>query len=206
MAEEAETADAEAAAAEPLLNRSQIAQIFGVSENTIDKWRKKGMPVEGEGGNGVAYEFRFSDCKRWFEETKAREQAEKQAADDFVSQQRMEFLNAGQRDQAAGFSAGQRKEMAQAELVWMQAARARGALIHVDEVVELLDQIFGEFRAGLDGQPDWLEREFSLTGDQVERAVDYNDGILRSVQAKIRAAALGEDQTQVVDPLDGRLL
>ena len=40
---------------EPLLNRAQIAQIFNVSENTIDKWRSKGMPVEIEGGNGVVF-------------------------------------------------------------------------------------------------------------------------------------------------------
>ncbi|QBR34858.1 hypothetical protein ETW23_00405 [Leisingera sp. NJS201] len=206
MSEEAETADAGAAVGEPLLNRSQLAQIFNVSENTVDKWRKKGMPVETEGGNGVAYEYQYSACEEWRVETEAQAAEERKAADDFVAQKRMAFLNLGKKDQAAGLTAAQRKELAQAELVWMQAARQRGALIHVDEVVELLDQIFGEFRAGLDGHPDWLEREFSLTGDQVERAVSYNDGILRSVQAKIKAAALGEDPAQVLDPMDGRLL
>jgi len=197
--------DAGGAAGEPLLNRAQIAQIFGVSENTVDKWRAKGMPVEVEGGNGVPYGFKFSDCKAWRDQEQAREAAAKKEADDFVAQQRMEFLGLDRSDQKAGLSPAQMRELAQAELVWMQAAERRRSLINVDEVVELLDVIFGEMRAGLDGLPDWLEREFSLTGEQVERAVHYSDGILRGIQAKIKAAALAEDPG-VVDPQDARLI
>ena len=149
--------------AEPLLNRAQLAQIFNVSENTIDKWRSKGMPVEVEGGNGVAYGFKASACREWYDaERAASERAKKEAAE------------------------------------------RRGSLIHADEVVELLDTIFGEMRAGLDGLPDWLEREFGLTGDQVERAVAYSDEVLRAVQGKIHAAALSEAPEP--DPLDGGLI
>lgn len=190
---------------EPLLNRAQIAQIFNVSENTIDKWRAKGMPVEVEGGNGVAYGFKFSACKAWFDETQARAAAEKRAADDFVAQQRMQFLGIDKQDQKAGLSPAQMRELAQAELVWMQAAKARRALVQVDEMVELLDLVFSEVRAGLDGQPDWLEREFALSGEDVERVVAYNDEVLRSIQAAIEAAALSE-RPEVVDPLDRGLL
>ncbi len=144
--------DIDAATPEPLLNRAQIAAIFNVSENTIDKWRVKGMPVETEGGNGRAYEFKFADCRAWFDEVQASAAAEKKAADDFVAQQRMEFLGVDRRDQNAGLSPAQRRELAQAELVWMQAAERRRSLVQVDEVVDLLDLIFTEVRAGLDGQ------------------------------------------------------
>ncbi|NKX74997.1 terminase small subunit [Rhodobacteraceae bacterium R_SAG3] len=190
---------------EPLLNRAQIAQIFNVSENTIDKWRGKGMPVEVEGGNGVAYGFLFSACKEWFDESQARAAAEKRAADDFVAQQRMAFLGIDKKDQKAGLSPAQMRELAQAELVWMQAAERRRSLVQVDEMVELLDLVFGEVRAGLDGLPDWLEREFSLSGEDVERVVAYNDGILRAIKVAIEAAALGE-RPEVVDPLDRGLI
>lgn len=190
---------------EPLLNRAQIAQIFNVSENTIDKWRSKGMPVEVEGGNGVAYGFLFSRCKAWFEETQARAAAEKQQADDFVAQQRMEFLGIKKDDQKAGLTPAQMRELAQAELFWMQAAERRRSLVQVDEIVELLDTVFSEVRAGLDGQPDWLEREFSLSGEDVERVVSYNDEVLRSIKSAIEAAALSE-RPEVVDPLDRGLL
>lgn len=190
--------------AEPLLNRAQLAQIFNVSENTVDKWRSKGMPVEVEGGNGVPYGFLFSACREWYEAEQAAAQARKKEAADFVAQQRMEFLGLDKGDAKAGLSPAQMRELAQAELVWMQAAERRGSLIHADEVVELLDTIFGEMRAGLDGLPDWLEREFGLTGDQVERAVAYSDEVLRAVQGKIHAAALSEAPEP--DPLDGGLI
>ena len=190
---------------EPLLNRAQIAQIFNVSENTIDKWRSKGLPVEVEGGNGVAYGFRFSECKAWFDETQARAASEKRAADDFVAQQRMEFLGVAKGDAKAGLSPAQMKELAQAELVWMQAAERRRSLVQVDEIVELLDLVFSEVRAGLDGQPDWLEREFALSGEDVERVVGFNDEVLRSIKSAIEAAALSE-RPEVVDPLDQGLL
>ena len=178
--------------AEPLLNRAQLASCFNVSENTIDKWRVKGMPVEVEGGNGVAYGFLFSACRAWHEETREAEAAEKRAADEFVAQQRMDFLGVKKEDQKAGLSPAQMRELAQAELVWMQAAERRGALVQVDEIVDLLDTVFTELRAGLDNQPDWLEREFSLDGPDVERVVAYNDEVLRSIQAAIEAAALSE--------------
>jgi phage terminase Nu1 subunit (DNA packaging protein) len=191
--------------AEPLLNRAQIAQIFNVSENTIDKWRSKGMPVEVEGGNGVAYGFLFSECKAWVDEVQTRAAAEKHAADAFVAQQRMAFLGIDKRDQKAGLSPAQMRELAQAELVWMQAAERRRSLVQVDEIVELLDLVFSEVRAGLDGQPDWLEREFGLSGADVERVVAYNDEVLRAIKAAIEAAALS-DRGEVIDPLDRGLL
>jgi phage terminase Nu1 subunit (DNA packaging protein) len=191
--------------AEPRLNRAQIAQMFNVSENTIDKWRSKGMPVEIEGGNGVAYGFLFSECKAWFEETQERAASEKRAADDFVAQQRMAFLGIDKQDQKAGLSPAQMRELAQAELVWMQAAERRRSLVQVDEIVELLDLVFSEVRAGLDGQPDWLAREFALSGEDVERVVGYNDGILKAIKAAIESAALSAP-ADVVDPFDRGLL
>lgn len=199
--------DPAAAEAEPLLNRAQIAQIFDVSENTIDKWRSKGMPCAREGGNGVSYGFSAKDCRAWYEEHKAAQEAERRAADDFVAQQRMEFLGLKKDDQKAGLSPAQMRELAQAELVWMQAAERRRALVQVDEIVELLDQIFGEMRAGLDNLPDWMEREFSLTGEQVERVVGYCDGILKATQEAIAGAALdAAPDADVLDPADARLI
>ena len=189
---------------EPLLNRAQIASIFFVSENTIDKWRLKGMPVQREGGNGRAYQFKSSACKAWYHETQARAAEEKRKTEEFVAQQRMAFLGLDKQDQKAGLSPAQMRELAQAELVWMQAAERRRALVQVDEMVDLLDLVFTEVRAGLDGQPDWLEREFALSGEDVERVVGFNDDLLRSIQAAIEAAALHE--THEIDPLDQGLL
>lgn len=204
MADGINTAEAGAAVLEPCLNRGQIAQCFNVSENTINKWIGKGMPVETEGGNGVAYEFLFSACQIWFNEAQASAAAEKAAANDFVAQKRMELLGVEKNDARAGFTPAQMRELAQAELVWMQAAKQRGALVAADEMVELLDTVFTEMRAGLDGQPDWLEREFGLSGEQVATVIKYNDGILKAIQRGIKGAVLSVVDADN-DPLDGGL-
>lgn len=173
---------------EPLINRAQLASIFGVSENTIDKWRAKGMPVKVEGGNGVAYGFSSSACRAWHSGEEARAASEKAAADEHVNRERAAFLGLVAEDQKAGLSPSQMRDMAQAELVWMQAAQRRGDLIPAAEISALLDGIFTEFRAGLDGFPDWLEREFALSAHDVERVISYCDELLRATSEAIAAA------------------
>lgn len=181
-----------AKAIDPALNRNQIAQIFGVSANTIDKWRIKGMPVESEGGNGQAYEFRYSECKKWYDDSKESERRDKAELDDFVAKQQAEFLGFKPTDQQSRLSAHQIKELASAQLVQMQAAAKRRTLVSVEEMVDLLDVIFAEIRSALDAQPDWLDRELSLTSEQVIRVVEYNDGILTQMSQSIVSACLFE--------------
>ncbi len=111
----------------------------------------KGDSGYGRGGNGVPYGFLFSACKAWFDETQARTAAEKKVADEFVAQQCLTFVGVDKKDEKAGLSPAQMRELAQAELVWMQAAKQRPALVQVDEMVDLLETIFTKVRAGLDG-------------------------------------------------------
>lgn len=47
---------------EPWLRESQLAQHFGVSERTIRRWRKEGMPSRLLGGSR---RFRLSDVEAW---------------------------------------------------------------------------------------------------------------------------------------------
>jgi phage terminase Nu1 subunit (DNA packaging protein) len=189
------------AGVEPELNRGQVAAIFGVSENTIDKWRKKGMPVETEGGNGVSYGFLYSACDAWRGDELQAEASAKAASDDFVKQKRMEFLGLKKDDRKAALTPLQMQEWAKAELVWIQAGKARKELVQLEDMIGLVDGILTEVRAALDGFPDWLEREFALTPDQVLRGVTYCDGILQEMHDKIQAAHLGAD-APVVDDLD----
>jgi phage terminase Nu1 subunit (DNA packaging protein) len=184
---------------EPVLNRTQIAQIFGVSENTIDKWRAKGMPVETEGGNGRAYEFLFSVCKEWREKELAAEKADRSRADQFVAQQRMSFLGVETGNEKASLSPAQLRDLSQAEILWMKAARERRALVAVEEVSDLLDAVFSEVREGLDSLPDWLEREFALTGEQVVTVVNYTDQVLKGMKARIEDAHLVESVSRRED-------
>nr|WP_233487506.1 terminase small subunit [Thalassovita gelatinovora] len=190
---------------EPELNRGQIALCFDVSENTIDKWIRKGMPVATQGGNGVAYGFYLSDCKAWRDRELATERESQAAADLFVQQERARFLNVGSGQHRAAMSPAQQKELAQAELLHMQASQKRRSLVHVEEMVELVDTILGEFRAGLDGLPDWMEREFGLSPEQVERGIRYCDAVMQEIHDRLQAERLG-DRDGVIDPEDQRLI
>lgn len=186
------------------MNRGQLAQAFGVSTNTIDKWRVDGMPVEQEGTNGTSYVFRLSHCWAWREARVADERAVKAAGDNSAHQLRMHFLGIKEDDGRVVLSASQRIAELEAELKFNKAARDRRELIHVAEVEPLLGSLMGEFRAGVQGLPDWAERELGLTPAQVTTMIAYCDEILNGTAKRIEAFHLMNDQA-VYDRLEGEL-
>lgn len=42
-----------------------IADLFGVSRETIDNWQKEGMPVAARGGPGIPNQYDASRCVAW---------------------------------------------------------------------------------------------------------------------------------------------
>lgn len=47
------------------MNRAEIAELFGVSTNTVTAWISKGCPVEQEGGRGVSYVLDPAKVMKW---------------------------------------------------------------------------------------------------------------------------------------------
>lgn len=187
------------------MNRGQLAQAFGVSTNTIDKWRVDGMPVEQEGTNGTSYVFRLSHCWAWREARTADERAVKAAGDQSAHQMRLHFLNLQEDASPVHLSATQRIAELEAELKYNKAARERRELIHTAEVEPLLASMMGAFRSGVQGLPDWAERELGLTPQQVTTMIAYCDEILNGTANQIEAFHLLKDQA-VYDRPVGRLL
>lgn len=183
---------------DPVLNRGQVASIFGVSTNTIDKWIVKGMPVENQGGNGQAYEFRFSSVQKWHLDNKEKERLEKQAINDFVAKRQAEFLGIKPEDNSSKLTPTQVKELANAQLVYMQAAQKRRSLVSVQEMSDLVESILIETRSAFDGFADWLDRELELTPDQVEKVSAYASQTLSQIEHQITQANLNEE----LDELD----
>ena len=51
---------------EPLLDANRLAAYFAVSDSTIRRWRRRGMPsIKYPGG---ARRYRISECERWLRE------------------------------------------------------------------------------------------------------------------------------------------
>jgi phage terminase Nu1 subunit (DNA packaging protein) len=52
-----------------ILNRSQVAQCFGVAATTIDSWVKKGCPIVSQGGKGIPSQFDTAEAFGWYSKT-----------------------------------------------------------------------------------------------------------------------------------------
>lgn len=179
------------------LNRSQLAAAFNTSENTIDRWRKDGMPVEQEGTNGQAYTFQLSKCWAW---QCAREDARKAAsekADRSVQQMRMEMIGGSVGETEMSLSNRERREIYEVTVAYDKLAKERGELVPRAEVIKLLDEVLSKVRSGVVGLPDRLVRDAGLSGKQVEQAVAATDDIL---------VQLHDALSELADEVDGHLL
>lgn len=48
-----------------IIGQQCIAELFGVSRETIDNWQRQGLPVAVRGGPGVPSEYDSEACIRW---------------------------------------------------------------------------------------------------------------------------------------------
>lgn len=185
------------------MNRGQLAQAFGVSTNTIDKWRSDGMPVVQEGTNGQSYVYQLSQCWAWREARLADEKASKALGDHSAQQLRMHFLGLDNSVPRAHLSAAQRLAEAQAEMAWNKAAVDRRALMLVTDCEALLTDVFSDFRVGVQGLPDWAEREMALSVVQTSALIRYCDQLLVGTAERLAAAHLVEDEEPPLRGLTG---
>ncbi|HQS81550.1 MAG TPA: terminase small subunit [Thiobacillus sp.] len=51
-----------------IIGIQSIADLFGVSHQTIANWQDQGLPVARRGGNGAPSEYESDECVRWLVE------------------------------------------------------------------------------------------------------------------------------------------
>lgn len=179
------------------LNRTQLSQAFGTSENTIDRYRKDGMPVLQEGTNGQAYSFQLSDCWAWKCEREESRKAASEKADRAVQQMRMELVGGSVGETDMSLSNKERREIYEVTVAYDKLAEARGELIARSEVVALFDEVLSKVRAGVVGLPDRLTRDAGLTGKQAEQAVAAADDLLSDLHEAISGLVETESDQQL---------
>ncbi|SOH93364.1 Phage DNA packaging protein, Nu1 subunit of terminase [Monaibacterium marinum] len=175
------------------VNRGQLADAFNVSANTIDKWRRDGMPVLQDGTNGQSYVFQLSACWAWRAgEVEGKKQRDAEA-ERSVRQLRMAFLNRGEgRDADAGMSPLEARAHAEAELRLNQVGRERGELVYVSDVTDGIEAIFANIREVLQSLPDWMEREAAMDAASIDALTRRCDGALEGLAETI-AERFGAD-------------
>lgn len=172
-----------------VLNKGELAEAFAVSETALDKWmRKPGFPVLEGGSNGVPYKFQLSAVWAW---RQARAAADRQRSEDnqrAVQQMRLTLLGMSPEDEDGEplLSARERAEEYAAEAKYLIAARQRRETVPTEDMIGLLEELFGMVRDGLEAHPDQAARVLGLDGPETERLVALNDSLIRELKERIQ--------------------
>ena len=94
-----------------IVNRAELSQAMGVSLPTVDRWVRDGMPVKQRGSKGTPWEFALADVVNWWGDR----QRQAAAVDKPTNAE----------------DAKLRKLVAEAELVELELAKAKGEIAPV---------------------------------------------------------------------------
>lgn len=114
------------------LTRADTARTFGVSATTVDGWISRGLPHDG---SGRSKRFDPAAVHEWLVA-----EAVRRATPDVAP---IEILD----------EARQRKMAAEAELTELELQRARGEVVPIQVVIELLAGVLSNIRTRLEGIP-----------------------------------------------------
>ena len=190
-----------------VLNRSQLARAFSVTENTITKWVSQGMPLLSEGQNGVAYEFQLSQCWAWKNARDEKARAAKLRGDQIAAQAMLGFrnLDADQEEEEGHLTADDIRKMSEAEYHRNRVAEQRGDLVRADRVRALFEESLVRIGTSLDTLPDFLEMKFGLTAEQVADVEQRTDQLREKIRGDLEellrrpgaVLAIGERQGEL---------
>lgn len=178
-----------------VVSRAELSEFLAVDLTTVDGWIRRGCPMIERGGRGRAHSFNLAHVVGWLRDTARSSSAEGAAAISL--------------DEAR-----QRKTAAEAELAELELGHARGELVQIDTVAELLEATLSTVRLRLLGVPAKvaarlapvrtpakcrriLEDEFSdvlneiVGGDEVASRVVRRDGEKRARKGDRRRSGAG---------------
>lgn len=150
------------------VNKTELADLFGVTAPTVDGWVRAGCPMVSRGARGVASEFNTADVAKWLRE-KARDEGAGTAQADEGELRR-------------------RKLLAETERAELDLAKAKGEVAPLDQVERMVSRAFSEVRAGMRNLPSRLVA--SLIGETDERK--FKRVMLEEIDQVLEALANAE--------------
>jgi phage terminase Nu1 subunit (DNA packaging protein) len=168
-----------------IVNRRQLANIFGITLPTVDAWRQRGMPYAKEGGLGREWEFDTAACIEWH-----------------VEQQSTRLGAAALPDGVESFEHAERRKMiAQADRAEVLVAKDAGLLVPIDEVAAVVAEENARVRARILGIPNELRPKVMTFLAQDRKAAEQ----LISDAEAIVLEALGEIRSWAPEPDDAEV-
>lgn len=144
-----------------------IADMFGVSRETIDNWQREGMPIDERGGPGVPSLYNATACINWLLDRELKKVQAERPQD--------------------------RLARVQADKIEMENAERRGLLIRADQLEPKLKAAFVAAReAWLDASPR-LAREFGLQEAQADQLQGEFESFLQRLASWANADVDEED-------------
>lgn len=150
------------------LNKSEVAQFFGVSLPTVDAWLRDGMPLVSEGTNGRAWEFQASQVWAWRKAVVASEETRSAEAQAAIEAMRLKLIGGQVGDTIRALPPRERQQIYDVELAHRRLMAESNRLIERDVVLEHLQDLLSLMRDTVTGLSDRLDREAGLSGKQIE--------------------------------------
>jgi len=161
-----------------IVNRQELADIFGYSLPTISAWIDDGLPVETHGGRGKQFEFDTEKCLKWL---LARERAERKqkAAASVVEGDESITID----------KARLRHEIAKAKTAEIELATKMGLVRPVSMIARVLSNEIANARARLLAIPSKARPIIHLAvgaQDKTQRIVNEVDKLIREALTEIK--------------------
>ncbi len=173
-----------------IVNRDELASGLDKSHVMIDRYRKGGMPVLSEGGNGRSYEFQLHECWAWYHGMNAHRTAQKDETQQQMDLLRRSLLGTDHDEEMIRLTPKQQAEEYEAQRRYAESALLQGTLVRSSEQVLLLASVFGILRQQILGLPDIMERQVGLSPDQAATMDLVSKDTLASIHDKLKTSNL----------------
>jgi len=168
-----------------VLNRTELAEFFGVSAMTITAWQTAGMPVQNEGRQGQAYEFQASHCHAWRQAREADETMRSQEAQAAIVAMRLALTGGSSGDTIEALDPKQRREIMAAQIEEERYRAHRNQLMQRADVRELLEQLFKIIRDTVEVWPDVFDRRGTFDRTVIDALEAEGDNLVASLRHRI---------------------
>lgn len=125
------------------VNRTELAEILGVSMPTVTAWMGDGLPYVEGGGKGKPFVFETTDVLPWWAENKWRRPRQAAPAGD-------PFTDPG--DMPESYDEAERRKMvANADKAELELAKSAGRVVEIDDVSAAIAEMHVRVRTRLLG-------------------------------------------------------